>query len=543
MPDVVTDLYRDPAAARKLAVATLALLAAGLDPRVFYPGLMAVQGALRTRPEIEQMLLLGGVLSAFALLVGGVLGDTDGRRRIQIGALGTLVVTGVLGLLFQDGPVFLAAQFIGAAAASIILPIALAMVAVTYQGIARATAIGVAYAAYAAAGAAAPILLTLFGPTGPRWPAFIAATIAAVIALEAARRSWVDLPSPSRRQRRRVRATAIWATGVIATFTGFLGLAQEFTDRLRTGDGLLQWLQIGLLVGGLALLAVAAIVERGLSSDDAVRIARRPVATALLAGFILAFAQVVPLAQLPLFFQLINGYGPLGAGVALAPFIVALVVTGPVVGVLLGRIAPRPLIVGGITAVGLGNIVLGVVVGPTAPYVVHILPMLLIGAGFVVATTVRTAIIFASVPRGLPATAAALNEGSLALGVRAGLVLSTTMIAALALDQYAETLAGATNAVIDAALAGFSEVLAAIGLPAYALLISELDPADAFAYGNSYILAVRTVFVSVGVLTLVAAAGTWFLVGRRDPLSTVWDYRDERSTSTGPGPTTPADPA
>ena len=54
------------------------------------------------------------------------------------------------------------------------------------------------------------------------------------------------------------------------------------------------------------------------------------------------------------------------------------------------------------------------IAGPGTGYVLFVLPLVLIGAGFVVATTVRTAIIFASVPRGLPATAAALNEASLA---------------------------------------------------------------------------------------------------------------------------------
>ena len=44
---------------------------------------------------------------------------------------------------------------------------------------------------------------------------------------------------------------------------------------------------------------------------------------------------------------------------------------------------------------------------PTAGYAGFIVPCLAVGVGFVIATTVRTAIIFAGVPGGLPATAAA----------------------------------------------------------------------------------------------------------------------------------------
>src|SRR4029079_13735402 len=85
----------------------------------------------------------------------------------------------------------------GLSAASVTLPMALAGVAVTYDGIPRATASVLAYAAYAAAPAAEPILLTLFGPKGAMWPAFVAAAVASVVALAAARSGWRDPPRPA----------------------------------------------------------------------------------------------------------------------------------------------------------------------------------------------------------------------------------------------------------------------------------------------------------------------------------------------------------
>ena len=133
------------------------------------------------------MLLLATVVGGGLFLIGGVLGDADGRRRLLLGALATMLVTAVIGLFVTDGPVFVISRMIGLAAASVTLPIALAGVAETYDGITRATAIGIAYAAYGAATAAGPILLTLFGPDGPMWPAFIASALASAIALIAAR--------------------------------------------------------------------------------------------------------------------------------------------------------------------------------------------------------------------------------------------------------------------------------------------------------------------------------------------------------------------
>ena len=72
---------------------------------------------------------------------------------------------------------------------------------------------------------------------------------------------------------------------------------------------------------------------------------------------------------------------------------------------------------------------MGLILGRDTSYVLFVLPLVLIGAGFVIATTVRTAIIFASVPRGLPATAAAMNEASIA-GRHPGCDLLVTAIVA-----------------------------------------------------------------------------------------------------------------
>ena len=72
---------------RTLLIAALSLAAAGLDPHVYNPGLPSVQAAVRARPELEQTLLIAAVIGALLLLVGGVLGDTDGRRRIQLTVL------------------------------------------------------------------------------------------------------------------------------------------------------------------------------------------------------------------------------------------------------------------------------------------------------------------------------------------------------------------------------------------------------------------------------------------------------------------------
>ena len=232
IPGFLCDLDREPGAVRTLGIASLSLFAAGLNPRVFSPGLSSVQAAIRENSQAEALLLLATVVGGGLFLIGGVLGDADGRRRLLMGALATMLVTAVIGLFVTDGPAFVISRMIGLAAASVTLPIALAGVAETYGGMTRATAIGIAYAAYGAATAAGPILLTLFGPNGPIWPAFIAAGFASVIALVAARSGWHDLPVPARGDRRAIWATATWACGIVLLGSGIIGFRTR-DDPLR----------------------------------------------------------------------------------------------------------------------------------------------------------------------------------------------------------------------------------------------------------------------------------------------------------------------
>jgi len=220
--------------------------------------------------------------------------------------------------------------------------------------------------------------------------------------------------------------------------------------------------------------------------------------------------------------------------------ILALVVAGPVAGVLIARFGPRTLVAGGVAAVGVGNLVAAALLGPRVPYVGLVLPFVLIGAGFVIATTVRTAIIFASVPRGLPATAAALNEASITMGSRVGLVVVTAAISQLALDSFSASLGGLDPAQADAATAAFRDVLIAIGTPAFGQLVSGIGPADASAYAEAYTQAIRVALAVTGAMTVVAAVIAWLAIGRRDPLATVWEHQDERmpatAVPTAPGP-------
>ena len=522
-PAFIAELFADPTARNGLIAGSVALFAAALDPKVWGPSLPTVQAAIRDRPELEAIVLLAALGGSALLLLGGAVGDTSRARPIIVGGLAVELLASVVGILVPEGALFVATRFIGHAAAAFIIPASLALVATSYQGIARATAIGLAYGAYGAAGAAAPILLQLIPDV--RAPAFLAAIAACAVALLVVRRRIPELARPTVAERPYVVGTGIWAFGVISLTVGVAWIGGAWDNPLR-------W---ALILGGILVLGLALLHDRRRIRPvtGAVRIERRAAAIAVVVGVILGIAQTAPMMQLPLYFQLVQRYGPLLAVVALAPLFGALVLAGPAAGFLLARYPPRWLVGVGTITVGLGCLLLALVATPSAGYVAFVLPCFLFGAGFVVATTVRTAVIFASVPRGLPATAAALNEASISVGARIGIVLVTAIVAEVALASYTTSVAGLPAADAEAAIAAFRDVLVAVGTPSFSQVSAAVEAINAQPYADAYAAGVRAALAMGGLTAVVGGAIAWVSLGRRDPLATVYEHRDEREAHAG----------
>ena len=179
------------------------------------------------------------------------------------------------------------------------------------------------------------------------------------------------------------------------------------------------------------------------------------------------------------------------------------------------------------------DLVLAAVATESASYVALVLPCLLIGAGFVVATTVRTAIIFASLPDGLPASAAALNESSISLGRRIGIVLVSAIVAQVAMATYSASLAGLPPTDSAAAIAAFRTVLVAVGTPSFAQVATTVASSDIRPYLDAYAAGLNAAFLLCGLVGVVGGAVALLAFGRADPLvfRTRWEFQGERGSA------------
>jgi MFS family permease len=514
-PDFIADLWREPGTFPILVGASLALFAVGLDPKVLSSGMPDAQAALRERPQLEAVFLLTAIVQAAFLLIGGVLGDIFGRRRVLLIGLVGLTIAELAAIVVPASAPFLAIRVAAAAFGGLVLPVALALVAVAYTGVPRATALGMAYAALGASAAVAPAVLIAVTPTVGRWPSFLLAALAlAFAAFFVARRVPVSLPSGLHLHQ--IAPHAIWAFGLLALTGGLIGFRQNSESLIR----------IALIAGGVALVAVFLFRQRrGASVPAEAAIDTRPATVAIIAGVALAIAQTAPLLEIPLFFQISQQYSSLLATVALAPFIVALVVSGPLAGALLARYSPRVLICGGLVVVGAGNLLLAQL-SPSSAYYFFILPFFLVGAGFVVGTSVRTAVIFASTPSRLPSTAAALNQASLTVGAQAGVAAVTAFVSAAAIGAFAGQ-PGVDSAAVD----GFKSFLLAIGTSEFGGIVESLDPTLTGLYAQAFASGVQNAMLFAGVEAILAAAVVWLLMPRSQPVESIWETRDEREAA------------
>jgi hypothetical protein len=148
---------------------------------------------------------------------------------------------------------------------------------------------------------------------------------------------------------------------------------------------------------------------------------------------------------------------------------------------------------------------------------------------------VRTAIIFASVPRGLPATAAAMNEASIQVGARAGILVSTAIIAQVGLSTLDAALAQAGVSAETAAAQHdqFAGLLAVFGTPAFASLAGSVHPDDIAGYADAYLAGLRAALLLGGAAAVVGGIVAWAVLGRRDPLTSIYEHRDERLPADG----------
>ncbi|WP_147915816.1 MFS transporter [Ruania zhangjianzhongii] len=449
--------YGEPAGRWVLASTVLGSSVAFLDATV-------VNIAL---PAIDQQLSAGVAgltwtvnaynltLAAF-VLIGGSLGDRYGRRRVFMVGVAWFGLTSLacalatnIGMLVT----FRALQGIGAA---LLTPVALAILQAAFRAEDRARAIGAWSGLAGITGAVGPLLGGwLIELASWRWIFLINVPVVLVVLVIAHR----HVP-----ESRHVAARGRLDLGGASLAALTLGLLTYALTVSSEQDG--HWLTVAA-GGGLGVLALAGFLYRERTAADPLLpldIFRAPRFGATNAATFLVYAALgTVFFWLVLALQVVSGWTPLAAGLALLPVTVLMLFFSPAAGLASNRWGPRiPMTLGPLVAAA--GVALLSRVGPHPAIVTDVLlPVTLLGAGLTLTVTPLTATVLGAVDEARAGLASGVNNAVARTG---GLVLVAAMPALTGLGGEGFSDAEALGPAFTTAMAICAGVLVVAGVGA-----------------------------------------------------------------------------
>ncbi|MFI5617049.1 MFS transporter [Streptomyces sp. NPDC051567] len=342
------------------------------------------------------------VTLAGLILVGGALGDRFWRRRIFVLGVVWFAVGSLLCGLAPNAGVLVASRALQGVGGALLTPGSLALIQASIRAGDRSRAVGL-WSGLGGVGAAVGPFLGGWLVDGPGWRwVFLLNVPVAALCVPVALRHVPESRDPQARGRFDVAGAALGAAA--------LALLTYALIEARSGSPLV----VAAGVGGVLLACAFVYVERHRADPmvpPEIFASRQFTAVNLVtlcvyAGFGGFFFLVV------LQLQVVSGYSALGAGAALLPTTLLMLLLSASSGALGERIGPRiPLTVGPLLCSA--GMLLMLRVGPGASYVRDVLPALLVmGAGMVTLVAPLTATVLASVDPGRAGLASGVNNAA-----------------------------------------------------------------------------------------------------------------------------------
>ncbi len=366
---------------------------------------------------------VGTVIFIAFQLIGGVLGDLFGRRKIfLIGAIGA-TVSNILLLVVWSLPSLVIVRGLAGIFGALVLPIALGMIRIIFSGTERKTALLILAFVSGAGTLSSLAAIPIEHFFGWRW----ALAIPILFGLIGINLSWRYLPeSQVQGGFRRFEAivAAAWTLVALALLFGIVAAQTSrnwFNPMTTTATA----------VGFLTTLGII-FWSRYRREPGLIRALRRIphyyFTLTLFLTAVISFALAGYTVQMYQYFFVVKENSPLASGLALAPILLGNIFTL--------RFAnrftveqPYYVAVGsGMAAMGVAMI-LSALARPNTPYLFLAPLMVLFGLGFLITSTSWTTFFFSALPGDLTGVAAGINRAAgLVGGTLAGVVLSSVVI-------------------------------------------------------------------------------------------------------------------
>ncbi|WP_328899298.1 MFS transporter [Streptomyces sp. NBC_00441] len=495
-PEPPVDPYR-PGRWIALAVLVLAVLLVAVDATVL--GLATPFLSEDLEPTGTQLLWIGDVYSfviAGLLVSMGSLGDRIGRKKLLLCGATAFGAVSVLNAYAHTPEMMIVARALLGVAGATLMPSTLALIRnLFHDPRERSLAIGI-WGAMASAGAAVGPVVGGFLLEHFWWGSVFlinlpVMAVLVVVGIKMIPESKNPAPGP-------------WdLPSVGLSLVGMIGVVYAIKEMAAHGVG-----RTPALVGVAGLLALIWFVRRQFRLPapllDMRLFHHRGFSGAVLADLLTILGLSGIVFFLSQFLQLVQGRGPLEAGLAELPAAIGAVTAGLLAGTVARRFTVRTVVAGGLGAIGLALAAVAAVHRDTAyPLIGALLLIVGVGAGF--AFTVTSDVILSSVPKEHAGSASAVSETAYELGAALGIALLGSIVTGAYKSFQAPP--GTPPAVSDAAHESLGGAVESSHLlPPHEATEMVTAAQDAFVDG----LHLASV---VGAVVLVATAvAAWFLL-------------------------------
>ncbi|WP_341669307.1 MFS transporter [Alcaligenes sp. SDU_A2] len=485
-----------------LAIVSVALLLIVIDMTVLYTALPRLTHDLHASASQKLWIINSYALVVSGLLLGmGTLGDRLGHKHLFLSGLALFGLASLLAAYAPNPTALITARALLGVAAAMMMPATLSLIRITFADEReRAVAIGV-WASVASGGAAFGPVVGGFLLEHFWWGSVFLINVP--IVLIALPLGWLFVPrsQPDTSRPWDLHGSLLIMVGLVAGTFAIKELGKHAPSWPLTGAALLiSTLFLTLFVRRQSRSAFP-LLDFSLfrNAAFATSVMAALTASAALIGMELVFSQRL---------QLVLGFSPLQAGMAIMPLPLAAFLAGPLAGKLLPQIGSARLLFASLTLAGLG---MGAyLLWHNAPQALQTLSLVLLGLGIGAAMTAASSTIMQSVPASRAGMAASIEEMSYELGGALGVTLMGSLLSAV----YSATLILPSNSNVPSSVRDSLDeaLMAAEGLSReHAAQLGELAR-NAFDGG---FVAVLTACTS---LLLLAALAVWRWGFQRQPV-------------------------
>ncbi len=469
-----------------LAVCCVAAALLGIDNSVLNYAVPSL--AAQLHPSSTQLLWIVDVYG-FALggllIVAGNLGDRIGRKRLLLMGVAGFGAASALTAYAGSPALLIAARALQGVAGATIMPSTLSLVRSSFTDPKeRTTAVGISGGVAAASFALGPVVGGLL--LDHFWWGSVFLINVPLMALVLVAGAFV-LP-----ESRNPRPGRLDWVSVPLSIAGMLGVIYAVKTAARHGaDDPAVWISAGIGIAALItfLRRQARIAEPLLELS----LFRNPAFSGALASNVVSMFTASTLSLgCSLYFQLVRGWSPLTAGLALLPGPLSAAFAAPASAVLITRIGRARTVSLGLLLMAVSTAGLGLVSLHTSYW--RLLPILVVnGVGIIFTFSVTSDTILASAPRTRTGSAAAISETGMELGGSLGIAVLGSVLGAVYRSNLAlpQGLTGGQRASARESVAGGVETGGRL----------------AGAAGRQVVLAARHAYTdSLHATTLIAAS-------------------------------------